>query len=510
MGHVLGIGTSNQWKALSVNGTFQGADAMSVYGGPVPVTSDDAHWASGTTINGQHAVMDPILQMGQRVNWSTLDAAALRDIGWGPASPPAPPPPPVSTVPVGNKQSVVFTGSSNGTLSMFDLVNGVLTPTGQQFTPFVGYHGILRVAAGDFYGNGVTDYAVTTGGGTQAVVEILSGTDGSVLVPQTAVFAGFDGGLFLAAGDIDGTGRDQLAVSADAGAGPQIQTFAIVGNQLVLQASFFAFDNPAYRGGSRVAIGDINGDGFGDLVVVTGGQAEGRVAIYSGAELRYGVAARLTSDFIPFAGYFGGLSVAVGDMSGDGHADLALSPDSGGPAHVEVWSGAALSTGIYPSNLPVIASFYAFTPTDQSGARLAMSDLEGNGLDDLIVASGNPQNSAARVFTYADFQTGNLSAATSYPLGANTVAGLYAADEVFPATSSTSSNSGNTTTAATKQQADTIIPELNSGSKAGTHSYTASSNPALSGCTCPACLALARLLKEEAARSGTAPTVTVM
>ena len=34
----------------------------------------------------------------------------------------------------------------------------------------------------DFYGNGVTDYAVTTGStGPQAVVEILSGTDGSVL-----------------------------------------------------------------------------------------------------------------------------------------------------------------------------------------------------------------------------------------------------------------------------------------------------------------------------------------
>jgi hypothetical protein len=520
LGHVLGIGTSNQWKALSSNGTFTGASATSAYGGPVPLTADGAHWANGVAVNGQHAVMDPILPLGTRLQWTALDAGALIDIGWGSASwsapAPTPPPPPTPTPPpppppAAAARAVVFTGGTDGTLTMFDLVNGALSPTGRTFTPYVGYHGALRVAAGDFYGNGQIDYAVTTGTvGPQAVVEILSGADGRVLVPQTAIFPGFDGGLFLAAGHIDGNGADQLAVSADAGATPAVQTFQVVGDTLVRQASFYAFGNPTYSGGVRLAIGDINRDGFADLVAATGGQGLAAVEVYSGAALRSNVVTPLVGPFNPFPGYFGGLNVAAGDMTGAGFADLAVSPDAGAPAHVEVWSGQALSSGAAPAGLPVMASFYAFSPTDTSGARLAMVDLSGNGQDDLVATSENAQNSAARVFGLANFQTGNVNTPISYPIGTTTYAGLYAADHVG-ATDTNSSNGPTPNATGT----DTNAPQppastASTASDAGTPACTVSSTPAPSGCTCPACMALARLLAADAAKSGHAATSTVM
>ncbi len=153
-------------------------------------------------------------------------------------------------MPISGDQPVAFTGNTNGTVSLYTATDGALVDTGRRLTPFAGYGGALRVASGDFNGDGVTDYAFTTGAGPQAVVQLMNGRDGAILVGQTVIFQGFRGGLFLAAADIDRDGKAELVVSADAGAGPHIQTFRVAGGALQLQSSFFAFDNPAFRGGA--------------------------------------------------------------------------------------------------------------------------------------------------------------------------------------------------------------------------------------------------------------------
>ncbi len=476
LGHLLGIGTASQWTALVSGSTFRGAQSMAAYGGAVPLYTDGAHWADGITVGGKATVMDPILPQGVRVAWSALDAAALRDLGWNTVSETTPPP--TVKVPVAGTQPIAFTGNLDGTVSLFTVSNGTLTDTGTRFTPFVGYRGAIRVASGDFNGDGVTDYAFTTGAGPQTVVEIINGADGTLLMDQTIVFRGFTGGLFLAAGDIDRDGVDDLVISADAGAGPHIQTFRIVGGALQLQSSFFAFDNPAFRGGARVAVGDINRDGYDDVVVTTGGQAIGRVAVYSGAGLRNGTATRLVPDFNPFAGLWTGLNVAVGDMDGDGYAELAITPDRGGPAHVKIWSGATLTanSAVQASGLPLTASFYAFPPTDWNGARLAMSDTDGDGRDELFAASGNRLTSAARVFTYAQAVAGGAGASEVQPFNTTvTYDGVYVGLHIAPATTSDATT---TDTTATKSHTVTVPPV--------THK-----------CMCGACSALAALTGTE-------------
>ena len=249
--------------------------------------------------------MDAILPQGTRLTWTALDEAAMLDIGWGPASPPpapAPSPPVVTPVPVAEQQTVVFTGGSDGTLTMFQLVNGVLTPTGQQFTPYVGYHGVLRVAAGDFYGNGVTDYAVTTGTvGPQSVVEILSGVDGSILVNQTAVFSGFDGRLFSPPATSTAPARTNSRCPPAPAPDPRSKhsrwwATAWCSRPASSRSTRRTPAAPASRSGTSPTTGS-------ELVVASGGQAQATVAIYSGAELRFGIATPLTADFIPFLGY---------------------------------------------------------------------------------------------------------------------------------------------------------------------------------------------------------------
>ena len=418
LGHVLGIGTSNQWNSLSSGGTFHGSNAMSVYGGAVPLGPDGAHWAHGLTVGGQAVSLDPSLTYGQRVNWSSLDAAALRDLGWaGPGAAPAAP----STV--GNPQTVALAGGTDGAVSVYSAAGGSLVPTGARVTPFPGFRGEVRVATGDFDGDGVADYAFSTGPGGPSMVAIVNGRDGSYLVAPTAPFGAFSGGLSIAAADIDNDGRAELVIGLGAGAPPLVQTYQIGGGGMQLQSSFIAFNAPWYTGGVRVAAGDLNRDGYAD-VVVTSASWVGAAIGYSGAGLRNGTPTQLFAAFIPAPSVPAGLNAAVGDVDGDGYADLALTFDRGGPPIVAVWSGAVLTQNptTEATNLPIMGAFYAFAPNDAGGVRLALKDVDGDGRADVVASSGDSVNAQVRVFNFAP---GRAGTGYSTPLGAGTVSGIY-------------------------------------------------------------------------------------
>jgi hypothetical protein len=420
LGHVLGIGTSTQWTNLSSGGTFHGANAVSVYGGPVPETPQYSGWAAGVTVAGKPASMDPAISLGARVTWSALDAAALKDLGWGAATAPvaaSPPPAPPPTI--------ALSGSTNGTVALFSVANGTLYQSGQAFTPFPGYQGEIRMAAGDFNGDGVTDYAFTTGAGSQSVIEIVNGRDGSFLVPPTALFGGYSGGLYLAAGDIDHNGRSQLIVAAGDSAPPLVLVYQVSAGGLQIQTSFVAFDAPWFTGGIRIAAGDLNGDGYADVVVSTASQV-GAIATYSGAALARGAVVPLFPLFFPVPGSTVGFNVAVGNLEGNGYDDLAISFANGGPGVVAIWSGAVLTQnpGTPASQLPFTALFLA-VPGTNSGARVAMVDVDGSGRDELVVTSADPSNPLVRLFTFAQAQAGGAGSAYAYPLGTTTVNGVY-------------------------------------------------------------------------------------
>jgi hypothetical protein len=99
LGHTLGIGTADEWKALldnsnPANPLFTGAAAETAFGGPVPESPGHDHFKDGTpsTVYGtsisQFALMTPTLINGTRRKATTLDMAALSDIGWSVAAPP--------------------------------------------------------------------------------------------------------------------------------------------------------------------------------------------------------------------------------------------------------------------------------------------------------------------------------------------------------------------------------------------------------------------------------------
>ena len=202
----------------------------------------------------------------------------------------------------------------------------------RSFLPYSAFSGGVFVAAGDVNGDGRDDIITGSDATTAPHVKVFDGVTGGELASFFAYPVGFTGGVRVAAGDVNGDGRADIITGAGAGAGPHVKVFdGATGNEI---RNFFAF-NPAFAGGVFVAAGDINGDGLADIIVGAGPGGGPHVKVFSGT-----TSAELLS-FFPFpAGFTGGVRVASGDLDGDGRAELLTSPGAGMVPEVLVFDGA--------------------------------------------------------------------------------------------------------------------------------------------------------------------------
>lgn len=406
LGHLLGLGASAAFDQYISGRTFTGPHARAANGGIAPSLSADlSHWAQGTTSDGRAASLQPYLVLGQRYGFSSLDYAALADIGWtvtsGVPTVPIITPPPAGTTPATPPvidrllEPIVLSGTSDGLAYTVRYQNGAFVSDGVAVRPFADYFGEIRSATADVNGDGVTDIIYATGPGGPSRFTIVDGATGLALItPQVVYGNDFTGGLFLATADLDRDGRGDIIISPDQGGGGRVVAYRFSAGAVTRIADFWGIEDVNFRGGARIAAADLNNDGTPDLVVGAGFGGGPRIALFDGRSIHQPRPQKFIGDFFAFPGdaatkLRNGVYVAAGDINGDGRDDLIVGAGPGGGPQVYALDMARLLQGdVAGAQARPLVSFFAFSTADRGGVRVAVHDVDRDGNLDLVAGSG--------------------------------------------------------------------------------------------------------------------------
>ena len=310
----------------------------------------------------------------------------------------------------------VYYGSPNGPAS-----NAVFAISGDEASGGLGWS--VRTA-GDVNGDGRSDIVfgspfVDSGGFNQGRAQVhLATADDYTSVAAFATESnqvGAGSGSCVGFADVNGDGYADLLGSAwfyDAGETNEGRAYCWLGG-------YSGISNPAdwYEEGNRANAffgrvianaGDVNGDGYEDVVVTAPGfssafTAEGRASVYLGSSTGLAASASWNALGGQANADFGWAAASAGDVNGDGYGDLVVGAqnfDNGqtdeGATYLYLGSSGGLATAPF-------MRWEANQTSSKMGFSVAAADVNGDGYSDIL--SGAPlhdgsQTNEGRLFVY--------------------------------------------------------------------------------------------------------------
>jgi hypothetical protein len=248
------------------------------------------------------------------------------------------------------------------------------------------------VAVADVTGDGFDDLVLGSDSATRAeqddgtVAAYLGGPDGFVPVPGSPDAAA------APAWEVDGAGREQLGFSLS-------------------------------------TAGDVNGDGYEDIVIgapfhVGAFDQQGEAQLYYGSPTGLTSAPAWRVEGAQADGLFGQRVAGGGDLNGDGYDDVVVgSPESGLGLSAEGVADVYLGSPFGLAHQPAIALHGGQADAGLGEGCAIVGDVNGDGLDDLVVGEpgyANPGTQDGRLLVYLGSPTGiHAAPAQTIPAGAS-------------------------------------------------------------------------------------------
>jgi hypothetical protein len=290
---------------------------------------------------------------------------------------------------------------------------GISTVDGNGFSSFYGFS---VACAGDVNGDGYSDIIIGTPGMNsggdipgEGVAFVYYGSSGGLssisnIVLESANQEGADFGCSVAgAGDINGDGYSDVIIGArrykDGSNTNEGRAFVYYGSAIGLSITPIILDNAnqaeAYFGYSVACAGDVNGDGYSDVIIGApysddgANTDEGRGFIYYGSSTGLSLTPNILLDDADQAIANFGIVASAGDVNGDGYSDIiigAFQYDDAGNAN----EGRAFVYHGSPSGLKSTSNWQ--TSETQAGANYGISvasagDVNSDGFSDVLVGA---------------------------------------------------------------------------------------------------------------------------